>query len=512
MGTLSGNYYGGIVKDGLILMVDSAKKDSYDRLGVNWRDVSGRGNNGTLVNFGGQFWDSNYGGSILFDGIDSYVDFSDIPFRITNYSFTCEFVFYFNGNNYTNKPLIGKRNSASPFNSWTVGVNNGDPYAGGTGKVLMAFLRDDNNPNINTSNDRVLTYTLPSAGIYHVVLTNNQSQAQLWVNGTLRSTNTTNLVSGNFNITGYNFRIGNYYTANYWDEKIYLTRFYNKTLSSSEISQNYNATKVRYFTPFEYFVVAGGGSAGSNGGGGGGAGGLLVGSIFIQPNTTLTVTVGSGGVYPAVGNNSSLTGTSFSIIATGGGRGTSRDGNLGTTGGSGAGGAGWTQGNSSESGFAGISGQGSSGGNGTNYSLGGSSAGGGGGGYSSSGTNGSSQQGGNGGNGYLLPWNGIGYAGGGAGSGLDYSNFFGRAGTVQAGYGGGGPQNSSANGRVNSGGGGGSLANATNSGWSGGGSGGSGIVILRVGGNLRTTTGNPTITDNGNHFQYVFSGTGTITI
>lgn len=44
MGTLSGNYYGGIVKDGLVLLLDAAKKDSYDRLGTTWRDISFNGN------------------------------------------------------------------------------------------------------------------------------------------------------------------------------------------------------------------------------------------------------------------------------------------------------------------------------------------------------------------------------------------------------------------------------------------------------------------------------------
>jgi hypothetical protein len=106
-------------------------------------------------------------------------------------------------------------------------------------------LRDDSNPN-STSFDRVLTYTLPSAGIYHVVVTNSSGQAQLWVNGVLRTTSTVALVSGNFNVTGYNFRIGNYYTASYWNEKIYLSRMYNITLSSTQISQNYNAIKNRF--------------------------------------------------------------------------------------------------------------------------------------------------------------------------------------------------------------------------------------------------------------------------
>lgn len=239
------SYLGGIVKNGLVLDLDAGKLDSYNRLGTTWNDLSGNQNNGTLLNFGGQFWDSAYGGSILFDGIDSYVNFSDVPFRITNYNFTSEFVFYFNGNNYTNKPLLGKRSSAAPFNQWGVGINNGNPYAGGTGKVLIAFLRDDNNPD-NSSFDRTVTYTLPSAGIYHVVLTNSQSQAQLWVNGVLRNISSVGMASGNFNISGYNFRIGNYYTSNYWDEKFYITRFYNNTLSNSQITQNYNSIKSRF--------------------------------------------------------------------------------------------------------------------------------------------------------------------------------------------------------------------------------------------------------------------------
>jgi hypothetical protein len=240
------SYYGNIVRDGLVLNLDAGKIDSYPRTGTLWRDLSGNGNNGTLTNFNGQFWGSNDTGSILFDGTDSFVNFSDIPFRITNYSLTLEIVFYYSGGTYTNTPLIGKRNGgAAPFNQYTIGLNNGDPYNGGTGKVLVAFLRDDNNPNSNF-NDRVLTYTLPTAGIYHVMLTNASNQAQLWVNGVLRSTSTTNMASGNFNVTGYNFRIGNYYTALYWNEKIYLTRFYNKTLSNSEITQNYNAIKSRF--------------------------------------------------------------------------------------------------------------------------------------------------------------------------------------------------------------------------------------------------------------------------
>ena len=263
----------------------------------------------------------------------------------------------------------------------------------------------------------------------------------------------------------------------------------------------------------EYFIVAGGASAGQNGGGGGGAGGVITGSASVQ-NVTLTITVGSGGASYANGSLSRILGGSISKTAIGGGRGGSRDAGIyaiGSSGGSGGGGCESQAPTVNYLGFPGTTGQGSSGGVGTNYSMGGSAAGGGGGGFASSGGNANSRLGGNGGNGYLLSWNNTGYAGGGAGSGLDYNSFWGRAGSVQAGYGGGGPQNLSANGRANSGGGGGSLANATNSGYAGGGAGGSGVVIIRLIGNAKSTTGSPVVTTLNGYTIYTFNGSGTIT-
>ena len=44
------SYYGNIVKDGLVLCLDAAKKDSYPRSGTLWNDISGGQRNGTLIN------------------------------------------------------------------------------------------------------------------------------------------------------------------------------------------------------------------------------------------------------------------------------------------------------------------------------------------------------------------------------------------------------------------------------------------------------------------------------
>jgi hypothetical protein len=64
-------YYGGIVKDGLVLDLDAAKKASYPGSGTRWNDIAGGIITGSLVN--GPTFDSSNGGSILFDGTNDYV-------------------------------------------------------------------------------------------------------------------------------------------------------------------------------------------------------------------------------------------------------------------------------------------------------------------------------------------------------------------------------------------------------------------------------------------------------
>ena len=232
-----------IVSSGLVLCLDAANKVSYPGSGTVWRDLSGNNNTGTLTN--GPTFSAGNQGSIVFDGTNDYVELSDTPFRISNYNFSIEVVFYDYGGNYTNVPLLGKRNPNANYHQYNIGIYNGDPYSGGTGRVLGAFLRDDNNPNSSVT-DRFVSYTLPNAGIYHVALTNSQSQASLLVNGLLKSTSAVVMNSGNFGINGYNFRIATTAITTFWNQKIYLVRFYNKTLSDTEVLQNYNAVKSRF--------------------------------------------------------------------------------------------------------------------------------------------------------------------------------------------------------------------------------------------------------------------------
>ena len=63
--------FNNIVQDGLVLNLDAGNANSYPGSGTTWSDLSGTGNNATLVN--GPTYSSTDGGSIVFDGTNDYV-------------------------------------------------------------------------------------------------------------------------------------------------------------------------------------------------------------------------------------------------------------------------------------------------------------------------------------------------------------------------------------------------------------------------------------------------------
>jgi hypothetical protein len=240
-------YYGGIVKDGLVLDLDAAKKESYPGSGTRWNDISGLQNNGTLTN--GPTFNSNNGGSIMFDGIDDFVSGSDVPFRFGN-TFSISIWFYWDGLDKTNMNLLGKRNGPSGnYNQYVFFINNGSPYAGGTGKTIGFFAREDGS---TSSSDTVLPYTFPSAGIYNISVTMNATLQSLYVNGALSGSTSTNYTSKTFNISGVDLLVGSSRNdagtgiLSPFNNKIYNVQIYNRALSAAEITQNYNALKGRY--------------------------------------------------------------------------------------------------------------------------------------------------------------------------------------------------------------------------------------------------------------------------
>jgi hypothetical protein len=63
-----------IVRDGLVLNLDAADINSYPGSGITWEDLSGNGNNITLLN--GPTFNSGNRGSIVFDGSNDFAQTS----------------------------------------------------------------------------------------------------------------------------------------------------------------------------------------------------------------------------------------------------------------------------------------------------------------------------------------------------------------------------------------------------------------------------------------------------
>lgn len=96
------------VTNGLVLALDAGNKLSYPGSGTVWKDLSGNNNNGTLTN--GPTFDSNNGGSIVFDGTNDYV--SNTMSNPGSMPITFEFWIY--------------SNSSSPVGIFDTAPNTGD--------------------------------------------------------------------------------------------------------------------------------------------------------------------------------------------------------------------------------------------------------------------------------------------------------------------------------------------------------------------------------------------------
>ena len=222
-------YYGGIVTNGLVLALDAAKKDSYPGSGTVWRDISGNGNNGTLTN--GPTFNSGNGGSIVFDGVNDYTTiYTNTNIPIGNQAYTISV--WFNSTTFSS----GVRGGFVGWGNW-----------GATNQVTAFRLDGNQLLQYWWANDQY------SGGLsmvvnqwYNAVALFNGTVRQIWLNGML-------LVSGNasnHNVPfSTNLTVGRTLPSvsnEYFSGKLGTTLIYNKGLTSTEVLQNYNATKSRY--------------------------------------------------------------------------------------------------------------------------------------------------------------------------------------------------------------------------------------------------------------------------
>jgi hypothetical protein len=218
-------YYGGIVTNGLVLALDAAKRDSYPGTGTTWNDISGNRNNGTLTN--GPTFNSADGGSIVFDGVDDRVNLTSSPNLTNNFSISI----WTRITTSTPGHMFGFYVSSSPFNGWALACSF-NPVNSGTLNFWDGTAWRNSGINISDSLLRYITVTI-----------NNTDLISFYINGVF-----------NISVQGSNIPlyVGNKTIGSRSDGltplkgNIYNTQLYNRVLSSTEILQNFNATKGRY--------------------------------------------------------------------------------------------------------------------------------------------------------------------------------------------------------------------------------------------------------------------------
>jgi hypothetical protein len=216
----NGRPFGSIITDGLILNLDAVNPASYPGTGATWFDTSGGGNNGTLTNSptytvqGGQ---TNF----TFNGTTNYITCSPPALP----SFTLESWAY--KTSATQGNLIS-RGGAGEFNFYfRIGANSGFSNNGGIFNEISTA-----NPTLNTWAHFVLTYSNNSFIYYrNNILTTQTTTTITPYAGSIGTTEIGRLVI---------FAVQN------WPGAIANMKVYNRALSASEISQNYNALKSRF--------------------------------------------------------------------------------------------------------------------------------------------------------------------------------------------------------------------------------------------------------------------------
>lgn len=224
-------YNTSIVTNGLQLCLDAANTKSYPGSGTSWVDLSGNGNNGTIT--GSPTFDSANNGSFLFNGSTQYVSMGD-KFNIASGTIACWITV---DNNITSSNSLNYR-ICGKTTDFEFRFFNSVSDAGASNGSLGADLGGARNISSNKRNWTANQW-------YYVVLTWNQTAgtSSIYIDGILDATGTSANMTGQITDS---FDIGRSGTRGYLAGKISLFKIYNTTLTASQISQNFNATRGRY--------------------------------------------------------------------------------------------------------------------------------------------------------------------------------------------------------------------------------------------------------------------------
>lgn len=234
-----------IILDGLILTLDAANPKSYPSSGTTWNDLSGNGNNGTLVN-GPTFNDENKG-LLIFDGVNDTITtpltLSSLP-ALSNFTMSCwvKITSFPSANN--NGVLFGAAYYSGVALYW-----KGNSV--GTAFNLHAFIRGNDAYRLTNG----FSFSLNT--FYHSCLVNDRSNGRFkfFIDGVLihdisGPTQEYNgglaVEAGNIGLSKPQIDGGGDLIYSHFGGVVSYSQIYNRALNQEEILQNYDAIKGRY--------------------------------------------------------------------------------------------------------------------------------------------------------------------------------------------------------------------------------------------------------------------------
>jgi hypothetical protein len=217
-----------IVTDGLVLVLalDAANTKSYPGTGTTWNDLSGNGNNGTLVN--GVGYNSGNGGSLVFDGVNDYIS---IPHTtILNPSLSMTLSSWINATTFlTFMSIFGKGTTASGSGGYDFRIDANNQL-----NLVKYFIVDQ----------RITLSTALSINTwYNIVAVQSSTRVDYYINGSNVGAFSNSIA---YQTNTSEFRIARDRNIIYTPAKVSNLSFYNRALTPQEVQQNFNALRHRF--------------------------------------------------------------------------------------------------------------------------------------------------------------------------------------------------------------------------------------------------------------------------
>jgi len=206
-----------------ILYFDAGVSTSYSGAGTTLTDLSGHGNNGTLMN--GVGYDSANSGALIFDGANDYISAQNFLSQTpANQAWTVS-------------ATVKLVSTAPSGTQQLVNFNNGVNLSQGSTNKLLLYLNSGANDYYDYGNFNL------KDNLWHIVsfvFQNSTGKREIYVDGVDVSTTGPNLTSTPSGLLG-TLTIGTLVSG-----KIGDFRVYDKALSATEEKQNFDALRSRY--------------------------------------------------------------------------------------------------------------------------------------------------------------------------------------------------------------------------------------------------------------------------